>query len=447
MKRAVAAAVMAGVISTGYAPRPWQFSAHTAISLVRYWVEIVHRRGGKTVLAVNTLVDAALQCQLKEPRYAYLAPELKQARRNSWSAMREYTKAIPGVEYSESRLEVAFPHGATITLYGADNAEALRGIYLDGVVLDEVADMRPNVWEEIIRPTLSDREGWAGFIGTPKGINLLSQLYQFALSHPGEWHAALRTWRDTGAIPDREIEALRASMSEARFRQEFECDFAAGADDALISLDLARACYGRHLRDDQYSFAPRVMGVDVARSGTAKSAIGKRQGLRCWPIVSMHGAKTDELIGRVLNEAKEFNPDLIFVDLGYNPGVYDGLRNYGWATVGVNFGGKSGAPQYANKRAEMWCLMRDWLESGGAIPPDEALLADLVGPKCWPRPGDGCLVLESKDDMKVRGVESPDLGDSLALTFAFPVHGKAIHGQLGQSSHRMQTEFDPFARA
>lgn len=445
MKRALAATALAGVISTGYNPRPWQVESHAAIARVRYWVEIVHRRGGKTVLASNSLIDAALRCQRKEPRYAYIAPELKQARRNSWSAMREYTRVIPGVEYSESRLEVALPHGATITLYGADNIDALRGIYLDGVVLDEVAQMRPNVWDEVIRPTLADREGWAGFIGTPKGINLLSQLYYYALAHPETWHAALRTWRDTGAIPDAEIAALRASMSEARFRQEFECDFAAGADDALISLDLARACFGRHLREDQYQHAPRVMGVDVARYGSDRTAIARRQGLWGLPIVPLQGADTQAVVSRVTSLAKEFNPDLIFVDIGYNPGVYDNLSGLGWNVTPVNFGSKSGAPQYANKRAEMWCEMRDWLAGGAAIPADDALLADLVGPKFWSRSGDGCLVLESKDDMRERGIPSPDLGDALALTFAFPVPHKATHGSLGPSSQPMRTDFDPFA--
>src|SRR5262249_38711880 len=151
------------------------------------------------------------------------------------------TAAIPSVEYHESLLEVRLPNGARIRLYGADNPDALRGIFLDGVVLDEVADLRPNLWGEGIRPTLADRKGWALFIGTRRGINLFSELYFKALVDPA-WFARLFTYEDTQTISKEEIDSARAMMTERQFAQEFLCDFQAGSDDALIPLDLARAC-------------------------------------------------------------------------------------------------------------------------------------------------------------------------------------------------------------
>jgi len=431
-------------ITTGYVPRAWQRGVHEALRRVRFAVLVVHRRGGKTVLAVNALIDAALRHESNDGRFAYIAPLLKQARDIAWDYLRQYTAAIPGVVYHESSLEVRLPNGARIRLYGADNPDALRGIYLDAVVLDEVADMRPNLWGEVIRPTLADRRGWALFIGTPRGINLFSELYYKALNDP-TWFARLFTYQDTQTISEEEVESARAMMTERQFAQEFLCDFQAGSDDSLIPVDLARSCAGRHLREDQYSFAARLIGVDVARYGDDRTAIIRRQGLAMLDPIVMRGLDTQEVISRVAHEADRYRPQQIFIDTGGNPGVYDGLRGTGLPCAPVDFGSKPSRPGFQNKRAEMWCDLRDWLKSGAAIPKDEALIADLCAPKFTFRNARGLVQLESKDDLRARGMPSPDLGDAAACTFCFPVSAPGLERMIqGLGNYgRLLSDYDP----
>src|SRR5690606_9719062 len=133
-------------------------------------------RAGKTVMAVMRLIAAALANERQSPRYAYIAPQLNQAKDVAWTYLKHYGLKVPGASVNESELCVEFPNGARVRIYGADNPDRLRGIYLDGVVLDEVADMKPEVWDEVVLPTLTDRQGWALFIGTPKGVNRFSEM-------------------------------------------------------------------------------------------------------------------------------------------------------------------------------------------------------------------------------------------------------------------------------
>ena len=429
-------------ITTGYVPRVWQRGVHEALRRVRFSVLVVHRRGGKTVLAVNALIDAALRHKSNDGRFAYIAPLLKQARSIAWDYLRQYTEAIPGVVYHESSLEVRLPNGARIRLFGGDNPDSIRGVYFDGVVLDEVADLRPGLWAEVIRPTLADRKGWALLLGTPRGVNLFSELYYKALADPA-WFAGLFTYEDTQAISQEEVESARAMMTDRQFAQEFLCDFAAGTDDSLIALDLARSCAGRHLRPEQYNFAARVIGVDVARYGDDRTAIIRRQGLAMFDPVVMRQADTQEVISRVAREANEWRPQRIFVDTGGNPGVFDGLRATGFPCSPVEFGSKPSRPQFQNKRAEMWCDLRDWLKSGASIPKDEAFIADLCAPKFTFRNARGLVQLESKDDIRARGMPSCDLGDAAACTFAFPIAPPAA--KFYSPTRTRDNDWDPLA--
>src|SRR5690606_35091008 len=115
-------------------------------SLRRFSVLVIHRRAGKTVLAIMRLIASALRNEQQAPRYAYIAPQLNQAKDVAWSYLKHYGLKVPGAVANESELYVEFPNGARVRVYGADNPDRLRGIYLDGVVLDEVADMKSEVW-------------------------------------------------------------------------------------------------------------------------------------------------------------------------------------------------------------------------------------------------------------------------------------------------------------
>jgi len=221
-----------------YRPRPLQARLHR--SLKRFNVLVAHRRFGKTVFCVNELIARAAANRLERPRYAYVAPLFTQAKDVAWEYVKRYTAPIPGVAVHETELRVDLPGGARIRLYGADNPDRLRGLYLDGVVLDEYAQIHPRLWAEVIRPALADRQGWAVLIGTPMGRNQLHEIYQHARREP-DWHAAMFRASDTGVIPAAELEAARRAMSEEQYAQEFECSFDAAVLGAYYGKLLATA--------------------------------------------------------------------------------------------------------------------------------------------------------------------------------------------------------------
>lgn len=199
---------------------------------------VVHRRGGKTVASINEAVNRAIYNKRKRPRYAYIGPLRSQAKKIAWEYVKEYTEGLEAKKPSESELTVTLAHNkATLELYGADgpNAEAIRGNYFDGVVVDEYADMAPSVWPKIILPTLSDRQGWAVFIGTFKGKNhfyKMSQNYQGLDLPPGvdvetfklnRFFMLLRADK-SGIIPPEELALIRSEIDDEDYRQEYLCD-------------------------------------------------------------------------------------------------------------------------------------------------------------------------------------------------------------------------------
>jgi phage terminase large subunit len=212
------------------------------------WACIVaHRRAGKTVACVMDLVKRANDCTNREPRFAYIAPTYGQAKDVAWTYLKEYTSAIPGVKVSESELSVQFPHnGARIRLYGAENYDRLRGLYLDGAVIDEAGDQDPRAFPEVIRPALSDRQGWATFIGTPKGRNEFYRIYERAKKTEGWFWGSLQASR-TGLIAETELADARAMMTPEQYQQEYECSFQA----AIIG-----AYYGRDMEDAEKRILP-----------------------------------------------------------------------------------------------------------------------------------------------------------------------------------------------
>lgn len=432
-------------IDLGYRPRPWQALMHRLLK--RFSVLVVHRRGGKTVAAIVTLIDAAIRTTKERAQYAYVAPYRIQAKAIAWNYLRQYATKIPGTVVNESELWVELPNGARIRLYGADNADALRGLYFDGVVLDEVADMRPDVWGEIIRPALADRRGWALFIGTPKGINLFSELYYAAMNDP-DWYAGLFTYEDTDAISKAEIEQMRTgptAMSDNQFRQEFMCDFSAGAENTLLSATIVEEACRRHIREPDYEYAPRIIGVDVARQPDGdRSVIFRRQGLASFPPRIFRGLNSTDLAAQVAKDIDEWQPDAVFVDGsgGYGGGVIDRLRSLGHDVQDVQFGGRPLEERFANKRSEMWFAMGDWVRGGGCLPNLSALKLDLCAPT-YTHNAAGRLILEPKEKIKERGLPSPDLGDGLALTFAAPVYARRGAGVLSMGVGHALTEYDP----
>lgn len=204
------------------------------------WACIVaHRRCGKTVACVNDTIRRAVTCPLEHGRYAYVAPYLAQAKEAAWEYLKRYAQPILA-DKNESELWVETLNGARIRIHGADNPDRLRGAYLDGVVLDEYADMRPSVWGEVIRPMLADRQGWATFIGTPKGRNEFWQVHDRAQGAP-DWFSAVYRASETGILRSTELSAARQDMTPEQYEQEFECSFEAAIVGAYFGKEIAEA--------------------------------------------------------------------------------------------------------------------------------------------------------------------------------------------------------------
>jgi hypothetical protein len=436
-------------IRLDYHPRDWQRECHTALH--RFSVLALHRRAGKTELAIAELIDKALRFTKELGLFFYVAPFLKQSKAIAWARLKARVAPLlhhGAVEINEAELSITFKHnGSMIRCYGADNPDAMRGVRLDGAVLDEVAQMKPEVWYDILQPALSDRLGWAIFIGTPNGINLFSELYYKGLSTP-EWTSRRYTVYDTNSLAASEVERLRRDMNEQTFAREMLCDFTAAGDDQLISLFTVETACQTAYPPGTMDYAPKILGVDPARFGDDRSVIFKRQGLVGYKPEVMHGIDNMQLAARVAQTIMDWKPDAIFIDEGNGSGVIDRLRQLGYQVIGVHFGGKaSHTGRWINKRTEMWCLMAEWLQSGASIPNVTELKQDLAAPRYWYDAQDR-RVLESKDDLKARGLPSPDLGDALALTFAHPVQ-KDTQTILEKAMQRPQRvpDYDPYARA
>lgn len=431
--------------------RPRYPEVHRQIAGARFSVLVAHRRFGKTVLAVCHLIRCAVSCSLRLGHYGYVAPFRNQAKSVAWDYLKHYTRVIPGLEINESELSVSLPAPggrSKIRIFGADRPDALRGLYFDGIVLDEVAQMKPEVWDEIVQPALADRQGWALFIGTPKGVNLFSRMYYHALreqaaGNPG-WLALTFPVHATNVLPKPDVERMQRDMSDAKFRQEMLCDFSASSDETLISIDEARAAMERTPDMKLAENWPLVLGVDIARYGEDATVFCRRQGLVCLEPLILRGKSNTEVADRLIAYISEFSPQYVNIDQGQGTGVIDIVRGLAPRDViitEVPFGSRAHNPQlYFNRRAEMWTSLRDWLRGGGRLPKDELLLQELTAP-CYSFDSQGRIRLEAKDEIRKRLGHSTDAGDAIALTFAVPIGPRNFR----RKSQRKRKPYDPFA--
>ncbi len=228
-------------MSVDYKPRPYFLPYHEREQ--RWSCIVAHRRAGKTVATVFDLLTCALGTKKQNGRYAYIAPYYSQAKAIAWDYLKRYSAPI-GAKISESELSVELVNGSRVRLFGADNPDALRGIYLDGVVLDEYGDQRPTVWGEIIRPLLTDRRGWATFIGTPKGKNHFFDIREHAKTSDDWLYLELKS-SETEALAADEMADARRTMTDAQYQQEFECAFDVPALGAIYASEYQAA------RDDK----------------------------------------------------------------------------------------------------------------------------------------------------------------------------------------------------
>lgn len=311
------------------------------------------------------------------------------------------------------------------------NTEAFAGLHNKGRIIlllfDEASGIAPKVWE-VAEGAMTDENTviiWVAF-GNPT-------------QNSGRFRECFRRFRDfwvTRNIDSRTVPGTNKRYFE-RLRKQYGEDsdvfkyrvrglFPEQSAMQFISSADADKARDRHLRKEQYSFAPVIIGVDPAWTGDDKLEIYLRQGLYSRSLASLPRNDNDIQVANLIARLEdEHQADAVFIDAGYGTGIYSAGQVLGRSWRLIWFSGKPIDPGFLNKRAEMWGTMKLWLKQGGTIDPkDTELYDDLVGPETVPRT-DGKIQLESKEDMKERLLPSPNKGDALALTFAEPVGKKS----------------------
>ena len=244
-------------IEIPYSPRPLQAKLHNELTKKRWGVVVCHRRFGKTVMAINHLLRAAILNTRNNPRYAYIAPTYRQAKMVAWSYLKEFASKVPMVSFHETELRCDLPNGARIQLLGSENFDSLRGIYLDGCCIDEMADIPESLFPTVLRPALSDRKGWAFFIGTPRGHNAFYDLYE-AATNSDDWFTKVYKASETEIVDEEELEAAESMMSADQYAQEFECSWVANVPGTIFGKELQAAQEAGRVGNVPYDPAHRV---------------------------------------------------------------------------------------------------------------------------------------------------------------------------------------------
>lgn len=230
------------LITLPYKPRSQFQDYHD--STKRFAVSVCHRRAGKTVARINRLIKAAMCIDRSYPpgRFAYVAPYRNQAKKIAWLYAKHYSGPL-GPKINEADLTLTMPYtGATIELYGADNAEAMRGNYFDGICADEAQGISRSALTQILLPCLGDYEGWLDCSGTPRGwTNLLGELVKLAKQDPEEWYLHILRASESGILPASELLRQKRLMSPNEYEQEYECSFDAAITGAVYGEQIVQA--------------------------------------------------------------------------------------------------------------------------------------------------------------------------------------------------------------
>lgn len=224
-------------LSLNYEPRPAFLPFHNRTNR---WANLVcHRRAGKTVAVVADLVIGALECAHRKPQLAYIAPNYQQAKRIAWEYLKDIARPLIE-QVHESELRVTLKNEARIFLLGAEKADSLRGMYLDGAAVDEVAQIKPSAITQVIMPCLSDRQGWLTLMGTPKGKNHFYDYSRRAKEDPN-WYYMMLKASESGLLAQEELDRQKSMMDASDFLQEYECSFEAALKGAIYGIEMEQA--------------------------------------------------------------------------------------------------------------------------------------------------------------------------------------------------------------
>lgn len=313
--------------------------------------------------------------------------------------------------------------------WSENNTEAFAGLHNEGkrllLIFDEASAIAEKVWE-VAEGALTDQGTeivWAVFGNPTRNTGRFRECFR---RYKRSWNSEQIDSRTVEGVNLVELQRMVDDYGEdsdivkVRIRGLFP---AMSAKQFINEADVD-AAYGRHLRPEQYQHAPKVIGVDPAWEGDDMLVISLRQGLAFKVLRKIPKNDNDIQVANIVARIEdEEQADAVFIDAGYGTGIVSAGRTMNRTWQLVWFAEKSADPGCVNKRAEMWNGVKKWLKEGGAIPEDPELRDELLAPETVPKP-DGMIQLESKKDMKARGQPSPNIADSLALTFAYPVQHK-----------------------
>jgi len=364
-----------------------------------------------------------------------------------WSAQRICAKQHRETWFASAR---TWPKGADASA----QADTLAGVHADNVMflIDEAGGI-PDAVVATAEAGLANVDKEAGreailvIAGNPTQTS--GPLYRACTRERALWYV-----KEISGDPDDPKRAPRVSIDWSRAQiQKYGRDnpwvlvnvfgqFPPGQSNALLGVEDVGQAALRTLLEAQYVDEVKVLGVDVARFGDDRSVLFPRQGRVAMRPQVLRNVDTQQLAGQVCNFIDKWKPDATFIDDGgVGGGVVDRCKHLHYPVIPVNSASRPISPRNLNRRAEMWWHMAEWVKAGGCIPDDPELISELTAPTYSYSPTDSKLKLESKADMKKRGLVSPDKADALALTFAAPV-AKRIQRPQGQvgTAH----EFDPF---
>jgi hypothetical protein len=461
-------------ITLRYEAREWQGELHAAMADHMVTICVAHRRSGKSVAAAATLCMAALAAP---GRYGLGSTTKTQLKLIYWHVFKDLLSDVPGVEFAEGEVAIRFPNGSEILFFGLQDGDgqSVRGTGLSGFVLDEAQLIPEPAFTGAIRPALTDKNGWLLVIGTPAEPSLLGQLYEYATTAGDPGWAGLHFPVDaTGVFTPAQIGQLRAeALNEHAFRQEFDCVLTAQDQNKLLSLPhiLAAAKRSAGARVEMRGHDPVIVAVDVGGDGLEadKSAICVRKGVHVLYLDVVPPEDLDNLPLLVAAIAREYRADVLLVDGtgGHASALTYRLGELGYVVIPVIFAARASRDDlHANKRAEMYARLANFLKRPDAvIPSDRALIREL-GAITYRHDTRGRLLLEPKAKVRQAIGHSPDRADALAMSMLGDVMAPYVtppvvvaprHDRLGrpdgaryQSAYRRpahlrpDTAFNPF---
>ena len=379
-----------------------------------------------TRIGSTTIISANSESQLRSVTWAEITKWLAMAINSHWFEV-SATRLMPAkwlTELVERDLKKGTRYWSVEgRLWSSENPDAYAGVHnYDGVmvIFDEASGIDDAIWAVTsgFFTENTPHRFWLAFSNPRRNSGYFYECF----------HAKREFWRtqvvDARTVEGTDKQTYQQIIDEygpdsSQAHVEVYGEFPNASDDQFISAQTVDDAMKRPRYKDQS--APIVLGVDPARFGADATVIAVRQGRDIIDIKRYRGDDTMTVVGHIIEAIEEYSPAMVVIDEGgVGGGVVDRLKEQRYKIRGVNFGNKSKNPlMYGNKRAEMWGSMREWLKSA-SIPSDRMLKSDLISPMMKPD-SKGTIFLESKKDMRSRGLASPDAADAICVTFAFPM--------------------------